>query len=151
VPHTLVRRALAVLADEHTVRILDGTTEVARHPRSWSRVEQIEQDRHVQALVAHKRQARAHRAVDRLAQAAPASQTLLQRHDAAAVQAAILEALDRGVPHPNAVRLALERAREAAGQPPPVALVLPAHVARCDAPVQAHDLASYDPPEHPHE
>lgn len=172
VPHTLVRRALAVLADEHTVRILDGTTEVARHPRSWSRAEQIEQDSHVKALVAHKRQARAHRAVDRLAQAAPASQTLLQRaaergdnlgsitaallrllerHDAAAVQAAILEALDRGVPHPNAVRLALERAREAAGQPPPVALVLPAHVARRDAPVQAHDLASYDPPEHPHE
>ncbi|NYG35492.1 hypothetical protein HZU83_18345 [Sphaerotilus montanus] len=60
-PHTLVRRALAVLADEHTVRILDGTTEVARHPRSWSRAEQIEQDSHVKVLVAHKRQARAQR------------------------------------------------------------------------------------------
>ena len=48
------------------------------------------------------------------------------------------------MPHPNAVRLALERAREAAGQPPPVALVLPEHVARRDAPVRAHDLGSYD-------
>ncbi len=63
---------------------------------------------------------------------------------AAALQAAILEALQRDVPHPNAVRLALERAREASGQPPPVALVLPEHVARRDAPVRAHDLASYD-------
>ena len=45
---------------------------------------------------------------------------------------------------PLAVRLALERAREAAGTPPPVALVLPEHVARRDAPVRAHDLASYD-------
>ena len=51
---------------------------------------------------------------------------LLERWGAAALQAAVTEALERGVPHPNAVRLALERAREAAGQPPP------------------HDLASYD-------
>ena len=46
----------------------------------------------------------------------------------------------------NAVRLALERAREAAGQPPPVALVLPEHVARRDAPVRPHALGSYDRP-----
>ena len=59
-------------------------------------------------------------------------------------KAAIGEALQRGVPRPNAVRLALERARQAAGEPPPVALVLPEHVARRDAPVRAHDLASYD-------
>jgi hypothetical protein len=52
--------------------------------------------------------------------------------------------LQRDVPHPNAVRLALERAREASGQPPPVALVLPEHVARRDAPVRPHDLGSYD-------
>lgn len=59
---------------------------------------------------------------------------------------AVLDALARGVPHPNAVRLALERAREAAGQPPPVALVLvlPEHVARRDAPVRPHALDSYD-------
>ena len=71
VPNTLVRRALAVLADEHTVHILDGTTEVALHPQSWSQAEQIEQDSHVKALVAHKRQARAHRAVDRPVQPDP--------------------------------------------------------------------------------
>ena len=66
------------------------------------------------------------------------------RWGAAALQAAIVEALGRDVPHPNAVRLALERAREASGRPPPVALVLPEHVARRDAPVRPHALGSYD-------
>ena len=165
VPHTQVRRTLTVLADEQWVRILDGTTELARHARCWDRGQQIEIDSHVQRLVEHKRAARAHRACDRLAQAAPASATLLERAGArgdnlgsitatlmrllerwgaVALQAAILEALARGVPHPNAVRLALERAREALGQPPPVALLLPEHVARRDAPVRSHDLRSYD-------
>ena len=37
---------------------------------------------------------------------------LLERYGAAALQDAILEALVRDVPHPNAVRLALERRRE---------------------------------------
>jgi hypothetical protein len=76
---------------------------------------------------------------------------LLERYGAGALQLAVLDALACGVPHPNAVRLALERAREAAGQPPPVALVLPERVARRDAPVRPHALASYDrrppPPE----
>ena len=165
VPHTHVRRTLAVLADESAVRVLDGVAELARHIRCWDRDQQIEDDAHVQRLVERKRAARAHRACNRLAQAAPASaellkragvrghnlgsitaalMRLLERWGAAALQAAISEALARDVPHPNAVRVALERAREAAGQPPPVALVLPDHVARRDAPVRPHDLASYD-------
>ena len=165
VPHTHVRRTLAVLADELTVRILDGAAELARHVRCWDRGQQIEDPAHLQRLVERKRAARAHRGCDRLAQAAPASATLLERagargdnlgsitaallrllerYGATALQVAILEALQRDVPHPNAVRLALERAREAAGQPPPVALVLPEHVARRDAPVRPHALDSYD-------
>ena len=165
VPHTQVRRTLTVLADEQWVRILDGAAELARHARCGDRGQQIEDDAHVQRLVEHSRSARAHRACDRLAHAAPASATLLQRAGArgdnlgsitaalmrllqrwgaVALQAAITEALDRGVPHPDAVRLALDRAREASGQPPPIALVLPEHVARRDAPVRSHDLRSYD-------
>lgn len=165
VPHTHVRRTLAVLADEHTVRILDGTVELARHDRCWDRGRSIEITAHVQRLVEHKRAGRAHRGLDRLAAAAPAASTLLeraaargenlgsitsallrllQRWGSAALQAAVLDALQRDVPHPNAVRLALERARQDSGQPPPVALVLPEHVARRDAPVRAHALGSYD-------
>ncbi|MBV8502966.1 MAG: nuclear transport factor 2 family protein [Paucibacter sp.] len=63
---------------------------------------------------------------------------------ASELQAAVTEALTAGVPHPNAVRHALQRARDAAGQPPPTALILPEHVARRDAPVRAHELGSYD-------
>jgi transposase len=175
VPHTHVRRTLAALADEHTVRILDGAAELARHARCWDRGQQIEDPAHVQRLVEHKRAARAHRGCDRLAAAAPAAAPLLERaaargHNLGSITAALLRLLERygaaalqciedgqlqrDVPHPNAVRLALERARQDSGQPPPVALVLPEHVARRDAPVRPHALGSYDrqpdePPDQP--
>jgi hypothetical protein len=53
---------------------------------------------------------------------------LLDRYGASELQAAISAALDRDVPHPNAVRLALEHRREQHNQPPPVAVILPRHV-----------------------
>jgi len=174
VPHTHVRRTLSVLADEQRVRIFEGITELANHPRSYDRHQQIEDPAHLQALVEHKRRGRAHRGCDALAQVAPASSELLQmaaqhgynlgsitaallrlldQYGAPSLQAAILHAIERAVPHPNAVRLALEHAREAAGRPPALALALPEHVARRDAPMRTHSLASYDrhyePPKDP--
>jgi hypothetical protein len=97
-----VRRTLAVLADEHTVRILDGAAELARHARCWGRGQQIEDPAHLQRLVEHKRAARAHRGCDRLAQAAPATTTLLERAGArgdnlGSITAALLRLLDRYV------------------------------------------------------
>jgi transposase len=176
VPHTHVRRSLSVLADEQRVRIFDGIIEVASHPRSFDRHEQIEDPSHLQALVEHKRRARAHRGCDALEQVAPASTELLQmaaqhghnlgsitaallrlldQYGAASLQTAITDAIERDVPHPNAVRLALERARERSGRPPPLALVLPEHVARRDAPMRTPSLAAYDrhydPPKDPND
>jgi uncharacterized protein (DUF2342 family) len=152
-------------------RVVDGIEMLARHQRSYDKGAQIEDATHVQGLVEQKRAARQHRATDRLAQAAPASQTLLiraaerganlgaitaalmrllGRTGAADLQLAILEALERDVPHPNAVRLALERRREQRGEAPQVAVVLPAHVQARDAPVQPHALETYDQlKEHP--
>lgn len=165
IPHTHVRRWLTVLADLQQVRILDGVQVLACHRRSFDRGMQIEDPAHIAALTDHKRAARAHRGADRLGHAAPASRELLtraasrgenlgtitaallrllERYGAAELQAAILDALSRGVPHPNAVRLALERRREARRQPPPVALCLPAHVQQRDRPVQPHRLDTYD-------
>jgi len=165
VPHTHVQRSLSVLADEQRVRIFEGITEVASHPRSFDRHQVIEDPSHLQALVEYKRRARAHRGCDALAQVAPASTELLQmaaqrghnlgsitaallrlldQYGAPSLQAALLEAIGRDVPHPNAVRLALERARERTGRPPALALALPEHVARRDAPMRTHALASYD-------
>jgi transposase len=165
VPHTHVRRVLTVLADPHEVRIVDGATILARHPRCYDKGERIEDPVHVEALVDFKHTARLHRGTDRLARAVPASQTLLERaaergghlgaitagllrlldrYDAATVQAAVLEALQRDVPHPNAVRFALERQREQRGDEPPVAMVLPPHVRDRDTPVRPHALETYD-------
>jgi hypothetical protein len=165
VPHPHVRRILTVLADPHEVRIADGADILAHHPRSYDKGAQVEDPAHIRGLVDDKRAARQHSANDRLAQAAPASQTLLmraaerganlgaitaalarllERYGAAALQDAILEALLRDVPHPNAVRLALERQREQQGGEPPVAIVMPAHVRDRDAPVRPHALETYD-------
>jgi hypothetical protein len=165
VPHTHVRRTLSVLADEQRVRIFDGITELANHPRSFERHQAIEEPAHLEALVEYKRRARAHRGCDALAQVAPASTELLlmaaqrghnlgsitatllrllDQYGAQSLQAGILDAIERDVPHPNAVRFALERARERSGRPPPLALTLPEHVARRDAPMRTHSLASYD-------
>src|SRR6202040_3811874 len=164
VPHTHVRRILTVLADPHEVRVVDGGTVLACHQRSYDRGAQIEQAGHVEALVEQKRAARQHRATDRLVQAAPASQTLLIRAaerganlgaitaalmrllaqtSAAEMQAAILEALQRGVPHPNAVRLALARRREQRGEPPAVGVALPAHLQARDTTGHPHALETY--------
>ena len=165
VPHTHVRRVLTVLADPHEVRVVDGSTVLACYPRSYDRDAQVELPGHVEALVEQKAAARQHRATDRLVQAAPASQTLLIRAaerganlgaitaalmrllaqtSAAEMQAAILEALQRGVPHPNAVRLALARRREQRGDPPAVGVALPAHLQARDTSMQPHALETYD-------
>jgi hypothetical protein len=165
VPFAHVRRILTVLADPDEVRIADGASIIARHRRSYGKGEQIEEPAHIQALVDSKHAAREHRAHDLLARAAPASRTLLiraaergdnlgsitaallrllERYGAAALQDAILEALLRDVPHPNAVRLVLERRRVELGAAPPITLLLPAHVRDRDAPVRPHALETYD-------
>ena len=165
VPHSHVRRSLTVLADPDRVRIVDGQQILASHPRSYDKGERIEDPTHVRALVDQKREAHRERATDHLAHAAPASQKLLvraaerganlgaitaalmrllRRYGGAELQSAIMAALDRDVPHPNAVRLALERRREDRQQVPPVDMTLPAHVRARDVAVRPHSLETYD-------
>jgi hypothetical protein len=69
---------------------------------------------------------------------------LLDRYGAAEMQAAILEALQRDVPHPNAVRLALGAAARAARRGTAGRHRLPAHVQARDTPVRPHALETYD-------
>jgi len=165
VPHTQVRRSLTVAASLTTVRLLDGATVIAQHPRSFDQGQQIEDPAHVADLVAAKRAGAAHRGLDRLAHAAPASQALLQQaaargtpltratrelvelldaYGAAELEQAITEALAHGVPHPNAVRQALERRREQRDQPPPLTVTLPDNDKVRSIVVRPAALASYD-------
>lgn len=115
--------------------------------------------------MAHQRAALAHRGVERLAAAVPQSRELLtqaarqrdnlgaitaallrllERYGATALAAAIDDALAREVPHPNAVRLALERRREARHPPPPIERSLPPAVKTRDRPIPPHDLTDSD-------
>ena len=165
VPHAHVSRTLTVLASGATVRVLDGAEELARHARSWGRGEQIEREEHVAELVAAKASAREHRGQDRLARAARprrcssserpsgarrsgascASSSGCSRSTAPpSSRAAVAEALERGVPHSNAVRLALERRREVRGLPPSLAVPLTPDVRARDVLVRPVSLADYD-------
>ncbi len=165
IPHTQVGRTLEVWAEPERVRIMEGMQVLATHSRSYDKGAQIEDPAHVAALTDEKHAARAHRAIDRLTHAVPIARDLLtaagsrgevigsitasllrllDRYGAQELEAAIREALARGVPHPNAVRLALERARHERAAPPPVTVVLPEYVRLRDIAVTPHALESYD-------
>lgn len=165
IPHTHVQRTLTVRATLQEVRVLDGAEVIARHARSFDAGAQIEDPAHVAELVERKRQARQHRGQDRLAQAVPNSRTLLVRaaergenlgsitaallrlldsYGVSELEAAIDEALARGVPHPNAVRLALERRREQRDQPPPLPVPLPDDPRVRGVSVRPSALSDYD-------
>ena len=69
---------------------------------------------------------------------------LLDQYGAGELEAAIRDALDRDVPHPNAVRLVIERRRHDRQQAPPIAPPLPAHLRARDTVVKPHALETYD-------
>jgi len=165
VPHDRIRRTLTVIASTHTVRILDGTDEVARHERSYSRNEQIEDPDHVRKLVEAKRKARTQRGFDRLHSAVPSSQVLMDRlaerganlgaatgrllrlldeFGAVAVERAIVVAIDKGVSDPESVRHILDSDAKRQGQQPKIAVELPDDPRVRDLAVEPHDLDTYD-------
>ena len=165
IPHTHVRRSLTVLASAKRIRILDGLAVLAEHTRSYDKAAQIENAEHVQALKEHKHGARQHSGVQRLSQAVPAMAQLLARaataghhlasitrtlteyldhYGAAAMQEAVLEALRRDVPHPNAVRHALEHARELRQATPLVVPQLSERARLLDVHVPTRGLGAYD-------
>jgi len=165
VPADYVRRALELRATVERVRILDGGKLVAEHPRSYDKGALVEQREHIEALTERKRQAREHRGIDRLQQAAPRSRELLvaaaergrslrtttaallrllDAHGAAELDIAIAEALERGVPHPHAVRHCLERRRHERQLPPALPVHLPDDPRVRNLIVRPHALDTYD-------
>jgi transposase len=165
IPHNHVRKTLIVFAGLHELRVVDKQDVIACHKRSYDKGAQIEDPAHIQALAEHKRAAGRQRAMDKLVQAVPACRDLLilaaERNDhlgsltaalmkllesygAAELHEAVREALNCGTPHPNSVRYALDRRREARNLPPPVAVNLSENVKTEDAAVRSHNLGSYD-------
>jgi transposase len=164
VPPTHVRRTLVIVASLDTVRIVDGHTVIASHPRSFNRDEQVEDPRHLQVLLDHKHAARGHRAKDRLHHAAPSAKPLflraaergahlgvltrglvdlLESHGAAALEAAIAAALAEDAAHLGAVRHFVDTQAQARGLSPPVAVTLPDDPRLHALTVRAHPLSDY--------
>jgi len=165
VPFNQVQRTLTVLATLERVRVLAGAEIVADHQRSYDKDAQIENPEHLAELVRRKAEARKSRGIDRLRAAAPSTHQLLiaaaerghaiggitsallgllDRWGSAELEAAVVEALASGVPHPRAVRQSLERRRQQRELPPLVAVTLPDDPRLRDLEVRPHDLADYD-------
>lgn len=77
IPHTHVRKSLTIIASQSVVRVVDGTTEIARHARSYDVGQQIEDERHIEILAKTKRESREHRGRNRLFAACPAARDFL--------------------------------------------------------------------------
>lgn len=163
IPPAAVGRTLTLVASATTVRLLDGTTEVARHPRSYDRHQRIDDPAHLAALWAEKRKALGATATGRLAQAVPdialflgaafqrgealARQTtqlllLLDDYGATALAEAVREALANNTPRATSVAFILSRRQRGARRPLPVDLSRAPHLA--DLAIPTHNLETYD-------
>ncbi len=165
IPYAHVRRLLTVIAAPTEISIMDGMTKIAQHPRCYDKGKQIEQESHIAELVQRKKQSRQHRGQDRLASSAPSSLILLNQaaeqgyhlrtithsllqlldsYGATELEIAIVEALSKKVPHPNAVQITLEKRRESREKPPPISLSLHSDKRIRELVIRPHDIKNYD-------
>ena len=113
IPHQAVGRPLTLLASDSLVRILDGSTEIARHRRSYDRHDRIEDQSHIDALLAEKARARGSTPSSLLIVAVPEAEAFLdagfQRGESAALMTQKLRLLldDYG---PQELRAAVQEA-----------------------------------------
>jgi transposase len=175
IPHTLIRRPLTLIASDTTIRLVEGTTEVARHVRSYDQGQRLEDPAHLAALAREKRRAHELRGRDRLRQSCPqadafldalalrgeplAPQTLallrlLDQYGAAALDGALADAVRRGAINAASVAHLLDQRARARHTPPPLTVVLPNDPRVRDLRVTPHRLTTYDallqpPPEVP--
>ena len=147
IPHTHVGRTLEILATLADRAHLRGRRSSSPSTlRSFDKGEQVEDPEHIAELVAHKRAAREHRAIDRLHHAAPSTAAffalaaehgvnlgvltrglleILDTNGAAALQAAMSAALAENAAHLVAVRRFIDIHGRERGEVPPLAVRLP--------------------------
>lgn len=163
VPTTLAERTLTLAADDREVRVLDGSSCVARHARCWGKRQVIEVPAHRAELVAERRAARDLKGRDRLRAVAPSFGVLLDRWalsgPSLAIQvtraiklldlygdevfaAAVAEVSARGLRDTSALAVACDRLRRDRRRPVPIEVPLPPHIE--DRDVIPHDLDTYD-------
>jgi transposase len=165
IPHDRVRRVLTLIASEHLVRIHEGTSEIARHTRSYDRGVVVEDPAHLAALAREKRHAHELRGRDLLRSSCPQAEAfidalalrgeplaghtsrllkLLDRYGSDELDASIDEAISRGAISAISVAHILDRRARARHQLPPMDVVLPDDSRVRDLRVTPHSLAAYD-------
>ena len=163
VPPEHVGKTLTLAADDCQVRLLEGASLLASHPRCWGRRQLVEAPEHRQAILDLKRGAREAKGRDRLHAAVPAIDALYERwvevgrnlgsmtartlklldlYGPELLAAAVAQVLQRGLHDPGALASLCEQRRRALNAPVPLDIPLPAHVQ--DRDVIPHDLETYD-------
>ena len=161
IPPDAVGRPLTLAASDTTIRILDGAVEIAHHPRSYDRRQQILDPAHSEALLQSKRKAFHATPAGRLEQLIPETKTLLDlafaqgesagsqtaqlvkllnEYGPTALRRAILEALERNTPRASSVAFLLRRRPR---RHPP-SLDLSRYPEAQSIEVRPHDLEIYD-------
>jgi hypothetical protein len=163
VPLDHADRALSLAFDDHTVRVLDGATELARHARSYGRNQVFEDPAHRAEALRQRRAATDLKGRDRLRSVTPLIDDLLEcwvddgrligpmcfrlgrvfdLYGATVFAAAVEDALDTGATDFGALNVACERRRRHFARPVPLDVSMPAHIP--DRDVIPHSLENYD-------
>jgi transposase len=165
IPPEAVGRQLLLVASDTLLRILDGTTEIARHARSYGRHQLVLEPAHAQALRSAKRKAFHASPTGRLALAVPESEALLDQafahgesagsqtaqllklldlYGAAALRRAVCEALERNTPRASSVAFLLRKHQRSTQSRAPLAVDLSRHPEAQSIDVRPHNLETYD-------
>jgi hypothetical protein len=161
IPPEAVGRQLTLAASDTSVRILDGSVEIAQHVRTYDRHQLILDPSHQEAVLKIKRKAFHSIPSGRLEIVVPESKALLdlafaqgesagaqtaqlmrllEDYGAAALRRAILEALQRGTPRASSVAFLLRRQPRST----PVALDLSRYPQAQSLDVRPHALETCD-------
>lgn len=163
VPPDHVERTLTLVADDRSVRVLDGASVVAHHLRSWGHRQKIEHPEHRAEILRRKRGAAPSAGRDRLRAVAPQIDILFERWVTAGrnvgsmtaqtsklldlyasdvFEKAIAEVIVRGTHDPGEVGVLCEKYRRATQRPVPIDVRLRDDIP--DRDVIPHDLGGYD-------
>lgn len=165
IPPEYARKPLTLLASDTEVTLMDGQTEIIRHPRSYGKGEEIRVKAHAEAIIAARQSAMPSRRRDALVAAIPEAAKLIEmliargealhghlrrlydlieQYGKNEVVAAIADAVARGTPLSESVAHLVHRREAKRRALPTLPVQLPDRSDVRDLVVKSHDLDIYD-------
>lgn len=165
IPPDAVGRDLTLAASGTTVRLLLGTAEIACHERSWDRHAQVENPRHVEALLKQRKKASGLSRLHALLSSVPSAEAFLQaavaRGESDRTQAdkllrlagdygsdllehALAETLLRNTPTVSSVVFVLQKLLRQTKKNPPLPVNIPSRPELAGLALAPRDAGSYD-------